>query len=131
MKTVQLDHYGETTLPSSALSDSNGPCTSRTITAKPTAPRQKRKQQLTSTDELMQLTGKHLKSIRPDDEYETYGKYIAHKLRSLKGRQAIFARRLISDVIYHGEIEELDKDFKVMKYPSLTSFSGNNSRTMS
>ncbi|KAK8393310.1 hypothetical protein O3P69_013379 [Scylla paramamosain] len=82
----QQDDPGETPHPSPALSesDSNEPGTSRTPTPKPIAPRPKRKQQLTLTDELIQLTGQHLKSLRPDDEFEAYGKYIAHKLRSLK-----------------------------------------------
>lgn len=102
-------------------SDSNEPGTSRTPTPKPIAPRPKRKQQLTPTDELIQLTGQHLKSLRPNDEFEAYGKYVAHKLRSLKGMQAVFARKLINDVIFQGEIEELDKDFKVTKIQCQTS----------
>lgn len=65
--------------------------------------------------------GATFKFLRFDDEFDAYGKYIAHKLRSLTGMQAVFARKLINDVIFQGEIEELDKDFKVtnLKHHSL------------
>lgn len=76
-------------------------------------PQPKRKKKLSTTDEVIQLAGQQLKNMRPDDEFEAYGKYIAHKLRSLKGNQAVFARKLINDVIFEGELETLNKDFKV------------------
>ena len=101
--------------PSLSASDSYEPSTSQTPTPKPTEARPKRKQKMTAAEELMQLTGQHLKSLRTEDEYEAYGKYVAHKLRSLRGNQAVFARKLINDVIYHGEIEELDKNFEIKK----------------
>lgn len=71
----------------SALSTSgdDGPSTSRSETPAPRVPRPKRHKNLTSTDEVIQLAGQHLKGIRSDDEFDAYGKYIAHKLRSLKG----------------------------------------------
>ncbi|CAH2001693.1 unnamed protein product, partial [Acanthoscelides obtectus] len=77
----------------------------------------KRKKMLTPADEVIQLVGEQLRgirtSIRTDDEFDAYGKYVAHKLRSLRGNQAIFARKLINDVIFEGELEALTKDFKV------------------
>lgn len=88
--------------------------TSRSVTPSPIGQQSKRKKKLTPTDEVMQLAGQQLKAIRPDDEFEAYGKYIAHKLRSLKGNQAVYARKLINDVIFEGELEALTKDFKVM-----------------
>uniref|UniRef100_A0A6P7H9W0 Uncharacterized protein LOC114346058 n=1 Tax=Diabrotica virgifera virgifera TaxID=50390 RepID=A0A6P7H9W0_DIAVI len=69
---------------------------------------------LSSADEVIELAGERLKNIHPDDEFEAYGKYVAHKLRSLKRTQAIFARKLINDVIFEGELETLSKDYKVM-----------------
>lgn len=73
----------------------------------------------------MQLAGQQLKAIRPDDEFEAYGKYIAHKLRSLKGNQAVYARKLINDVIFEGELEALTKDFKVMNSQPHHTFENN------
>lgn len=87
---------------------------SRSVTPSSIAPQLKRKKKLTPTDEVLQLAGQQLKAIRPDDEFEAYGKYIAHKLRSLKGNQAIVARKLINDMIFEGELEALTKDFKVI-----------------
>ncbi|XP_050499722.1 uncharacterized protein LOC126883079 [Diabrotica virgifera virgifera] len=74
----------------------------------------KKKKMLSSADEVIELAGERLKNIHPDDEFEAYGKYVAHKLRSLKRTQAIFARKLINDVIFEGELETLSKDYKVM-----------------
>jgi len=88
--------------------------TLRSVTPSTIGPYPKRKKKLTPTDEVMQLAGQQLKAISPDDEFEAYGKYIAHKLRSLKGNQAVYARKLINDVIFEGELEALTKDFKVM-----------------
>ncbi|KAL4705387.1 hypothetical protein ACJJTC_002410 [Scirpophaga incertulas] len=63
--------------------------TSQSMTPSPIGLWPKRKKNLTPTDEVIQLAGEHLRGIRPDDEFESYGKYVAHKLRSLKGKQAI------------------------------------------
>mgnify|MGYP000603756440 CR=1 FL=1 len=69
---------------------------------------------MTPADEVIHLAGEQLKGLRPDDEFEAFGKYIAHKLRSFIGNQSVFARKLINDVIFEGELEALTKDFKVM-----------------
>lgn len=74
---------------------------------------------------MLQLAGQQLKAIRPGDEFEAYGKYVAHKLRSLKGNQAVFARKLINDVIFEGELEALTKDFKVINSQPHYSFETN------
>ncbi|KAL1489108.1 hypothetical protein ABEB36_014052 [Hypothenemus hampei] len=52
------------------------------------------------TTEILQLAGEKLQAIHFDDEFDVYGKYIAHKLRNLRGNQKIFARKLINDVIF-------------------------------
>lgn len=63
--------------------------------------------------------------MNPDDELQISGKYVAHKLRTLKGYQQIFARKLISDVIYEGELESLTKHFKVMNCLASAPFPNN------
>lgn len=81
--------------------------TSRSTTPASSVPLLKRKKNLTPTDEVIQLAGQQLKAIRPDDEFDAYGKYIAHKLRSLEGNQSVFARKLMNDVIFEGELGTL------------------------
>lgn len=41
------------------------------------------------TDAVIDLAGEQLKVLRPDDEFKAIGKFIAHKLRSLKGNQSV------------------------------------------
>jgi hypothetical protein len=43
-----------------------------------------------------------------------YGRHIAHKLRGLKGKQNVFAQKLINDVLFEEEMEALTEDFKVI-----------------
>ena len=100
----------------------DGSSTSQSVTPSPTVLRPKRRKNLTPADEVIQLAGEQLRSIRPDDEFDAYGKYVAHKLRSLKGSQAIFARKLINEAIFEGELEALTKDFKVMATQPHRSF---------
>lgn len=66
------------------------------------------------TTEVLRLAGEKLKSIHPDDEFDAYGKYIAHKLRDLRGNQQIFARKLINDVIFEAELQVLTKDCEIV-----------------
>ncbi|KAL5246331.1 hypothetical protein ACI65C_013739 [Semiaphis heraclei] len=115
-ESTDLDHSYQREVTTSVVptSGDDRSTTSRSVTPSTIGPQPKRKKKLTPTDEVMQLAGQQLKAIRPDDEFEAYGKYIAHKLRSLKGNQAVYARKLINDVIFEGELEALTKDFKVM-----------------
>lgn len=109
-------------------SGDDGSSTSQSVTPSPIILRPKRKKNLTPADEVIKLAGEQLRNIRPDDEFEAYGKYVAHKLRSLKGSQAIFARKLINDVIFEGELEALTKDFKVMNSQPHHSFESRDSQ---
>ncbi|KAL1505187.1 hypothetical protein ABEB36_004808 [Hypothenemus hampei] len=43
------------------------------------------------TTKVLQLAGEKLQAIHSDDEFDVYGKYIAHKLCSFRGKQYIFA----------------------------------------
>lgn len=59
-------------------------------TASKNVPWSKRKNNLTPTDEMLQLAVQQLNAIRRDDDLDVYGKYIVHKLRSLRGDQSYF-----------------------------------------
>lgn len=111
------DHFQrrETNASAPPTSGDDGSSASTSVAASPMLTRPKRRKNLTPTDEMIHLAGEQLKGLRPEDEFEAFGKYIAHKLRSLKGNQSIFARKLINDVIFEGELEALTKDFKVME----------------
>ncbi|KAG8279752.1 hypothetical protein J6590_098023 [Homalodisca vitripennis] len=112
-----FNHRGEviTTLSLPTSGYDRASALSRSVTPAPDVPRQKRKNNLTTTDEVAE---QQLKAIRPDDEFDAFGKYIAHKLRSPKGNQSVFARKLMNDVIYEGKLETLTKDYKIMITPS-------------
>lgn len=104
-----------------ATSYDEGSSTSQNVTPSSLrliASRPKRKKNVNPADDMIQLAGARLKEIRPDDEFDAYGKYVAYKLRSLKGQQSVFARKLINDVIFEGELETLTRDFKLMNMQS-------------
>lgn len=50
-------------------------------------------------------------SIRPptkiEDVFDAIGKNVAHKLRGMSEHQRIIAEKIISDVMYHGQMENL------------------------
>lgn len=58
--------------------------------------------------------------MNSEDEFQVFGKYIAHKLHGLKSNQQIIARKLINDIIFEVELESLTKDFKVMNCASVS-----------
>uniref|UniRef100_A0A182K6X1 MADF domain-containing protein n=1 Tax=Anopheles christyi TaxID=43041 RepID=A0A182K6X1_9DIPT len=49
-----------------------------------------------------------------DDQYDVYGKLIAHKLRSFDRLQATFSQRLINEVLYEGEMGFLNRNCKIV-----------------
>nr|CAD7443647.1 unnamed protein product [Timema bartmani] len=65
------------------------------------------------TTEVLQSAGRKLKALQSEDSFGVYGKHIANKLRGLKGKQNIFAQKLINDVQFV-EMETLTKGFKVL-----------------
>lgn len=42
-----------------------------------------------------------------EDEYDIVGRNVATKLRNMSPRQKVFAEKLISDILYHGQLEQL------------------------
>lgn len=46
-------------------------------------------------------------SNRIDDVFDAIGKNVAHKLRGMSEHQRIIAEKIISDVMYHGQMENL------------------------
>lgn len=62
-------------------------------------------------------TPKKIVTVRPEeppkppakieDVFDAIGKNVAHKLRGMTHQQRIIAEKIISDVMYHGQMENL------------------------
>lgn len=66
------------------------------------------------TMEVMTLVGKKLNSLKADDSFDVFGKYVANKLRNLNKQQSVFSQKLINDVLFEAEMESLTRNFKVV-----------------
>ncbi|XP_040166940.1 uncharacterized protein LOC120902329 [Anopheles arabiensis] len=53
-------------------------------------------------------------SDHPEDQFDVYGKLIAHKLRSFNRLQATFSQRLINEVLFEGEMGYLNRNCKIV-----------------
>ncbi|XP_017146847.1 uncharacterized protein LOC108158748 [Drosophila miranda] len=62
-----------------------------------------------STIDFERLFSLALKSAdhQLDDHFSNFGKIIAHKLRSMESTQAIYAEKIIADVLYQGQMKML------------------------
>ncbi|EDW74458.1 uncharacterized protein Dwil_GK21384 [Drosophila willistoni] len=62
-----------------------------------------------STIDFERLLSLALKSADShiDDHFANFGKIIAHKLRSMEATQAIYAEKIIGDVLYQGQLKML------------------------
>ncbi|EDW01936.1 uncharacterized protein LOC6559368 [Drosophila grimshawi] len=58
-----------------------------------------------------------------DDHFTNFGKVIAHKLRSMENTQAIYAEKIIADVLYQGQM-------KMLSALSITQFLGVDNTTV-
>ncbi|GFN77972.1 hypothetical protein PoB_000447800 [Plakobranchus ocellatus] len=52
-------------------------------------------------------------SVREEDQFDSFGKTIAHKLRNVSHEQSIHAQKLISDVLYEAELGALSRSSTV------------------
>ncbi|XP_017460871.1 PREDICTED: uncharacterized protein LOC108354187 [Rhagoletis zephyria] len=57
-------------------------------------------------EKLCSLTCKGHNSTM-EDHFSSFGKVIAHKLRTMDGSQAIYAEKIITDVLFHGQMKML------------------------
>lgn len=53
-----------------------------------------------ATTEVLQLVGQKLTSIKEGDTFDTFGKYVAGRLRKINSDQNKFAQKLIGDVLF-------------------------------
>ena len=66
-----------------------------------------------NTDKVMGLLGNRLALSRNEDEYDCIGKNIAVKLRKMSNNMRIYAEKIISDVLYEGELGTLSANTRV------------------
>lgn len=65
------------------------------------------------TTDALQIVGKKLTSMKEDDTYDIFGKYIADRLRKINPEQYTFAQKLIGDVIFEAEMDSLNRYCKI------------------
>lgn len=51
---------------------------------------------------------------QPEDNFSMFGKIVAHKVRNMEPQQAMFAEKIISDILFEGQMKQL-------KYPYFTT----------
>ncbi|XP_052873758.1 uncharacterized protein LOC128279076 [Anopheles cruzii] len=71
-----------------------------------------------ATTEVIKLLGRTLQSLENEDGFQTFGKYVASKLRSVSGEQSVIAQKLMSDVLFEAEMGSLTRKFRVVEYTS-------------
>lgn len=96
-------------------------------TSQPVGPRRQNEQirrpakRKSVDEELLTIARNRLLSPRPavttDDEFDVYGKNMAHKLRNLPREQRIHAEKLFADVIYQAELGNLSTQSTVLARP--------------
>lgn len=51
---------------------------------------------------------------RHEDQYDVFGKHVAHRLRDMNPNQVKYAQKLISDVLFEGAMESLNRSCKIV-----------------
>lgn len=80
----------------------------------PTPPAKKVKIDCTSSDfeKLLTLACSKMNTpeTQPEDSFSMFGKIVAHKVRNMEPQQAMFAEKIIYDILFEGQMKQL-------KYP--------------
>ncbi|CAB3247169.1 unnamed protein product [Arctia plantaginis] len=63
-----------------------------------------------------------------DDEFDVFGKNVAAKLRSMTTQQKMLAEKLINDVVFNGQMEQLSLDSKLTVRPEKENTNNNTER---
>ncbi|XP_035903328.1 uncharacterized protein LOC118508033 [Anopheles stephensi] len=66
------------------------------------------------TKEQPNATATTINSSHQEDQFDVYGKLIAHKLRSFDKLQVTFSQRLINEILYEAEMGFLTRNCKVV-----------------
>uniref|UniRef100_A0A903WQY6 MADF domain-containing protein n=1 Tax=Anopheles darlingi TaxID=43151 RepID=A0A903WQY6_ANODA len=96
--------FSDVSIPRSSISSNTAGSTPR---------KRKRASSDDITTEVMMLVGKKLESLQNEDVFESFGKYVASKLRGVSSEQSAIAQKLICDVLFEAEFDTLTRNFKV------------------
>lgn len=122
------EQHSERSTPSTSVPSTSTYVTSRTPSATPVAeqvgrpnrePAPKRKK-VAVEDNLLMLACEKLRVPAPTyetptkDEHDSFGQTVAHDLRSMSREQVIHAKKLISDVLYEGQLQNLSISSRVI-----------------
>lgn len=66
-----------------------------------------------ATTDALQIVSKKLTSMKGDDTYDIFGKYVADRLRKINQEQYKFAQKLIGDVMFEAEMDSLNRYCKI------------------
>jgi hypothetical protein len=71
----------------------------------------------TSTSErVLALVGDRLAATKPEDNFDIVGRNVAAKLREISKDQAIFAERLINEVLFEAQLGTLNRQTQIATY---------------
>lgn len=77
----------------------------------------KRKKQ-NQGDDVLAMVGKRLALTRPEDKFDVIGKTWSQKLREMNGEQVLYAEKLINDILFEGQLGNLNRYCKFQKSSS-------------
>ncbi|XP_052863940.1 uncharacterized protein LOC128270569 [Anopheles cruzii] len=86
---------------------STSPCRMVSRSAsKPSSTSRKRKRETNdeTTNEVLKLIVNKIQWFETDDDFSTFGKHVANKLRSISAEQNVVAQKLICDVLYEAQL---------------------------
>ncbi|GFS18660.1 hypothetical protein ElyMa_006853600 [Elysia marginata] len=68
-------------------------------------------------DEILQLARGTLKNISQMDKFDSFGQFVTQSLREMSREQYVHVQKLISDVIYEGNMATLSRHSRVLAAP--------------
>lgn len=76
--------------------------------------RKRMKPDVSLEDQLISFAMKKLTSS--EDEFDSFGKVVAAQLRLLDSDQRIFARKIINDALYEGQLNQLSHKSRIVSF---------------
>lgn len=64
-------------------------------------------------DETISCLGKRLKEATKEDSHDAFGRYVAHKLRTVQNDQRIFLEKVINEAIFEAELGNLNRNCSI------------------
>lgn len=84
--------------------------TSRT----PVARQQTFKRPLSKTDQVLEKIAKKITTDEPKEKYASFADHVAEKLRCMRSEMVAISQKLISEVIFYGETNQLNMSSRIV-----------------